>query len=62
MPRPPRSDVAGQFYHALNRGNARQSIFHKAADYEAFEHVLDEGLEKYPVELLCYQWMPTTGT
>lgn len=58
MPRPPRADVAGQFYHALNRGNARQPIFHKDEDYEAFEHILKEGLEKYPVDLLCYQWMP----
>ncbi len=58
MPRPLRSDVAGQFYHALNRGNARQPIFHKDADYEAFERIIKEGLEKYPVDLLCYQWMP----
>ena len=58
MPRPPRSDVAGQFYHALNRGNARQAIFHKDEDYESFERIMKEGLEKYPVDLLCYQWMP----
>jgi hypothetical protein len=48
MPLPPRSDLAGQFYHALNRGNARQPIFHKEADYEAFEHISKEGLEKPP--------------
>ena len=58
MPRPPRTDVAGEVYHALNRGNARQTIFHKDADFEAFELVLDEGLAKYPVSLLAYQWMP----
>jgi putative transposase len=33
-------------------------IFHKAADYEAFERVLAEGLERYPVELLTYCLMP----
>jgi hypothetical protein len=27
-------------------------IFHKAADYEAFERVLAEGLEHYAVQLL----------
>lgn len=58
MPRPPRSDVAGEFYHALNRGNARQPIFHKDEDYEAFERIMKEGLEAYSVDLLCYQWMP----
>jgi putative transposase len=33
MPRPPRADEAGGIYHALNRGNARREIFHKAEDY-----------------------------
>ena len=27
MPRRPRADEAGGLYHALNRGNARQTIF-----------------------------------
>lgn len=58
MPRPPRTDVAGEFYHALNRGNGRQTLYHKDTDYEAFERILNEGLEKYPVDLLSYQWMP----
>ena len=58
MPRPPRADIAGEIYHALNRGNGRMTIFHKDADYEAFERVLNEGLEKFPVRLFAYQWMP----
>ncbi len=33
-------------------------LFHKAGDYEAFERVLAEGLERYPVELLTYCVMP----
>jgi len=33
-------------------------IFHKAADYEAFERVLAEGLECYAVDLLSYCLMP----
>jgi len=33
-------------------------LFHKAGDYEAFERVLAEGLERYPVELLTYCLMP----
>jgi putative transposase len=45
-------------YHVLNRGNGRMRIFHKAADYEAFERVLAEGLECYAVDLLSYCLMP----
>ncbi len=55
MPRPPRVDAAGEIYHARNRGNGRVTIFHKDADYEAFERVLNEGLEKYLVNLIAYQ-------
>jgi putative transposase len=33
-------------------------IFHKPGDYEAFERVLAEGLERYPVDLLTYCLMP----
>ena len=58
MPRPPRVDVAGKIYHVLNRGNGRMRSFYKDADYEAFERVLDDGLCKYPVDLISYQWMP----
>jgi len=41
-------------YHVLNRGNGRMRLFHKIADYEAFERVLAEGLDRYPVDLLTY--------
>ena len=57
MPRSLRSDTSGTIYHALNRGNARHDIFFKDEDFEAFERVVSEGLEKYPVDLICYQWM-----
>lgn len=57
MPRPHRAEFSGEIYHALNRGNARNPIFFKDADYEAFERVDSEGLEKYPVDLIAYQWM-----
>ena len=57
MPRPLRADFAGHIYHALNRGNARNKIFFKDGDFEAFERVIWEGLEKYPVDLIAYQWM-----
>ncbi|MHB1037031.1 MAG: transposase [Pirellulales bacterium] len=54
MRRTARATEAGLVYHVLNRGNGRMRIFHKAEDYAAFERVLSEGLEKYPVELLTY--------
>jgi putative transposase len=45
-------------YHVLNRGNGRMRIFHKPEDFEAFERVLAEGLQRYPVELFTYCLMP----
>jgi len=50
MPRPPRADEAGGLYHALNRGNLRATIFHKDADFEAFEQVLYEALQIHQIE------------
>ncbi|TWT50952.1 Transposase IS200 like protein [Rubripirellula amarantea] len=58
MPRQSRDDRAGQIYHALNRGNQRQEIFHKPEDYEGFIRVLAEGLQKYPLELFSFTLMP----
>lgn len=58
MPRQKRVDEAGVCYHAINRGNARQEIFHKPEDYEAFIRVLAQGLEKYSVELFSFSLMP----
>jgi len=57
MGRSPRADEAGGIYHALNRGNARHDVFFKDEDFEAFERLIAEGLEKFPVDLIAYQWM-----
>jgi len=58
MGRPRRADTAGGIYHALNRGNARATMFHKPEDYDAFERILAERLERYACHLLAYQLMP----
>ena len=58
MPRTARAVEAGLIYHVLNRGNGRMRLFHKDDDYAAFERVLAEGLERYPVDLLTYCVMP----
>lgn len=57
MPRPKRADEANGIYHALNRGNAKAVIFNKPADFDAFEQILAQGLERYPCRILCYQLM-----
>ena len=53
MPRSKRPDEAGKIYHAVNRGNHQQDIFHKPKDFHAFLSTLREGLDKYPVDLLA---------
>jgi putative transposase len=54
MARPPRQIIADDCYHGLNRGKGRMTLFHKHEDFVAFLNVLREGLEHYPVDLLCY--------
>ena len=54
MPRTARAIESGGIYHVLNRGNARVDLFHKPADFDAFEAILAEGLERYRVELLAW--------
>lgn len=54
MPRTARAVEAGLIYHVLNRGNGRMRLFHKDADFDAFERVLGEALQRYPVDLLTY--------
>ena len=58
MPRPRRADESGGLYHALNRGNGGEEIFHKPEDYTAFERILGEGLVSYDVRHFCFQLMP----
>ena len=58
MPRPPRADEAGGLDHARNRGNLRSTIFHKDADFDAFERILYEALQIDQIELYSFQLMP----
>ena len=57
MGRPSRADEAGGIYQALNRGNARHNVFFKRTGFEAFDRLIAEGLEQFPVDLIAYQWM-----
>jgi putative transposase len=58
MGRPKRAADGGLIYHVLNRANARMPIFEKEGDYEAFERVLLEAVERYQTQLLAYCLMP----
>ena len=58
MPRRPRVAPGGLVYHVLNRGVARLALFEKETDYQAFERVMAEAMEKHPIRLLSYCVMP----
>ncbi|MCU0879586.1 MAG: transposase [Pirellulaceae bacterium] len=58
MPRPHRATPAGYCYHVLNRGNARQRVFRKDADYAAFVNLFDEAQVRCPMRILAYCLMP----
>lgn len=58
MGRPPRAAEGGLVYHALNRANARLTIFDDDGDYEAFVRVLTEAVERSTMRLLSYCVMP----
>jgi putative transposase len=54
MPRLLRAIDDGLVYHVINRGNNRQNVFHKPADFEAFLAALAELKERKPFELYGY--------
>ncbi len=58
MPRRPRVAPGGFVDRVLNRAVARLPLFEKDADYEAFERVLAEAMEKHPTRLLSYCLLP----
>jgi putative transposase len=58
MPRHARHAPGGIVYHVLNRAVARLPLFEKPADYEAFQRVLAQALDKFPMRILAYALMP----
>lgn len=58
MGRPHRAAEGGYVYHVLNRANAGMTIFEDDGDYEAFENVLAEAIERSGTRLLAYCAMP----
>lgn len=45
-------------YHVINRANARVRIFDNNKDYQSFEIILEEAVEKFDMRLLAYCIMP----
>jgi putative transposase len=58
MPRAKRICPGGMVFHCLNRAVARLTIFEKAADFQAFERVIEEAHERLPLRILAYTLMP----
>ncbi len=59
MARGPRQCPGGVVFHVLNRGVGRGQVFHKPADFDAFERCLAETLARWPgLRLLAYCLMP----
>lgn len=58
MGRPTRQSAKDIIYHVINRSNGRFTIFKKDADYQAFETILEEAKQKYPIRILAYSIMP----
>jgi REP element-mobilizing transposase RayT len=58
MPRVQRVDVGGEVYHVLNRANARVQIFDNDEDYQQFEQILEEAIDKFEMKLLAYCVIP----
>lgn len=58
MPRVERTDIGDYVYHVINRANARVQIFDNDKDYQLFESIIEEAVEKFDMRLLAYCIMP----
>ncbi|MCI0492655.1 MAG: transposase [Planctomycetes bacterium] len=57
MPRRRRVCPAGECFHVLNRAVARLPLFEKPADFDAFERVMAEAMEREPLPIFAYTVM-----
>ena len=58
MGRSQRTDIGGYVYHGLNRANARMTIFNRDKEYQDFEQILFDAVEKFKMKLISYCLMP----
>ena len=57
MPRKPRIEYPGAFYHVITRGNQRQKIFKDTADYQKYLLTLKVYKNRYRFHLYAYVLM-----
>ncbi|PWK51686.1 hypothetical protein C8D97_1051, partial [Pleionea mediterranea] len=53
MPRAERLEYEGAFYHVMNRGRGRQTIFHDERYFKAFVQVLEEANKRFDAVVHC---------
>lgn len=54
MPRAPRIEYPNAFYHVMNRGTGRKSIFHDQEYFIAFLNILSESHQKFGIMIHAY--------
>jgi putative transposase len=54
MPRTARASVGGLCYHVINRGNARQDVFGKDGDFQAFLKAMAHACIEIPMPVLGF--------
>ncbi|MES9905898.1 MAG: transposase [Sedimenticola sp.] len=54
MPRPLRIEYENAYYHVMNRGRGRQTIFHSADYFNSFLGTLEEAHQRFGLQTLCY--------
>src|SRR3972149_269634 len=58
MSRPLRIEIPHAWYHVLNRGRRRESIFRDTQDYEMFLQTVREACESWRLRVAAYGLMP----
>jgi len=53
-----RAAEGGLIYHALNRANARLTIFADEDDYAAFDRALAKSVARHDIRLVAYKVLP----
>ena len=57
MPRKPRVEYSGAFYHVITRGNQRQNLFHDDKDREFYLDRLEQYRKRYGFTIYAYVLM-----
>src|SRR6476660_3812549 len=58
MPRRLHGAMGGIVDHGLNRGVGRMALFREPDDYDAFERILEQTVERTGLRVLCHCVMP----